>query len=126
MSKNTVLIDKGSPAVLQPETPQEASARALADAKLREKSSNNPIYLVTVEDPTSKLNFRYFIATKLNYEGNCLDVVGYEIKKTEIKTLNNVREVLDNVIKGKLVQISNIKFPWTRVINIENKTYNKG
>lgn len=126
MSKNTVLIDKGNPAVLQPEVPQEASARAQADARLRENSSNNPIYIVTVEDPTVKLKCRTFIAVKINQEANCLDVIGYEIKKTETKALNNVREVLDNVIKGKLVQLSNIKFPWTRVINIENKTFNKG
>jgi hypothetical protein len=101
---------------------QEADAKTLAEARLKDNSVNNALYIVTVEDPTVASKKRKFASPKAPLETSFyLNVTGIEIATKE--TYKSYKEVLDNVKKGEPVKMVNIKFPWTKVIHIDNRTY---
>jgi hypothetical protein len=103
---------------------QEANAKLLAELRLKQNSANNYLYMVKVEDPTIKSKCRYFVALKLREDNAfCLDLVGVEINSKDKDTFKSYNEVVNYVKNGESVHVVNIRFPWTRVINIENRTY---
>lgn len=104
---------------------QEANARALADLRLKENSANNPLWICKVEDPTVRGKIRCFAALKVNQDSpTFVDLVGIEIdskKQDAYKSFNDV----ENYVKEGTARVVSIRFPWTRVINIENRTYKR-
>jgi hypothetical protein len=100
---------------------QEATAKAQAEARMKDNSGYNALYIVTVEDPTVKAKSRKFASPKPPLEAAFyVDVTGIEIVTK--KAYKSYKEVLDDV-KGETVKMVNIKFPWTKVIHIDNRTY---
>lgn len=104
---------------------QEANARMLADLRLKENSANNPLWICKVEDPTVKAKCRYFAAIKLNQDSpTFVDIVGVEIDQKKQNAYQSFNDV-ENYVNEGTARVVSIKFPWTRVINIENRTYKR-
>lgn len=105
---------------------QEAKANFLADQRLKENSANDPLYILSVEDPTVRGKLRTIVATKLR-DGNpiYLDVIGFEIDKNASKKFESYNDIEDYVKTEETVKFINVRFPWTRVINIENRTFKR-
>lgn len=121
-----VLINKtkqSDPEIRDPDL-QEANARVLADLRIKENSANNPLYIVSIEDPSSEAKIRRFAALKLREESSLyLEVIGIELEMdTQQNALTNYNDVV-TCAKHGVIAITSIRFPWHRVISIQNKTY---
>ncbi len=103
---------------------QEANAKTLAELKLKENSANNFLWIVKVEDPSTKSKIKYYAVLKMTQDTTCLDVVGIEINQKQQNALESFSDV-ENYVKEGTTRVVSIKFPWTRVISIENRTYKR-
>jgi len=103
---------------------QEANANALADLKIKQNSANSPLYIVRVEDPSKETKTRTFAALKLREESALyLEVIGLELEMdAQQNAFKNYNDLITFAEHGEIAIIS-IRFPWHRVISIENKTY---
>ena len=103
---------------------QEANAYALADLKIKQHSANSPLYIVRVLDPSRESKTRTFAALKLREESSiCLEVIGLELEMdAQQDAFKNYNDLVTFAEHGEIAIIS-IRFPWHRVISIENKTY---
>lgn len=103
---------------------QEANAREQADQRIRENSANSLLYIVTVADPTLAAKKRKFFALKLRDQSAIyLEVIGIEIElDTQLDAVKSYSDVLA-LAQLEDTAVLSIRFPWSRVINIENKTY---
>lgn len=97
---------------------QEATAKALAEARMKEFQQIGSFYLIKVEDPTIAGKIRTFLSFKRLVESpNTLDITGIELNKTQTKALN-ITSIEEYVKEGKS-EIISIRFPWTKIINIQ-------
>lgn len=97
---------------------QEATAKALAEARMKEFQQIGSFYLIKVEDPTMAGKIRTFLSFKRLVESpNTLDITGIELNKTQTKALS-ITSIEEYVKEGKS-EILSIRFPWTKIINIQ-------
>lgn len=97
---------------------QEATAKALAEARMKEFQQIGSFYLIKVEDPTIAGKIRTFLSFKRLVESpNTLDITGIELNKTQTKALS-ITSIEEYVKEGKS-EIISIRFPWTKIINIQ-------
>ena len=105
---------------------QEANANTLADLRLKENLNLGPVYIVTVEDPTVRSKKRSFVSLKLREDSPVyLDLIGIEVDSKEKSKFSSYQEVENYIQEKGSVSVVNIRFPWTRVINMENRSYKK-
>jgi len=107
---------------------QIATAERDIFARIASNSANKVVYIVETEDPFLPKEPRIFLALKIIESAVTLDIVGYDISKNNTKeTQKNKQQLtyqqaLEQVEKG-IVEVINIKFPWTRVISVRNVNY---
>lgn len=105
---------------------QEAVASALATSKLSGKNSTNKIlYIVRVEDPTIKAKLRSYVVLKYTEFAFGIDLVGYETSPQTQTKLTSYSSALEHANKSGKVKIINKRIPWARILDVENKSYNK-
>jgi len=105
---------------------QEAVAGTQATRRLSNKDSTNKIlYIVRVEDPTSKAKFRSYVALKYTEGPYGVDVIGYETSLQTQTKLTNYSGALEHAKQHNKVKIVNKRIPWARILDVENKSYNK-
>jgi hypothetical protein len=115
----STLISKGGE---QTESIQEATAKTLAETRMKDSSQNALILLIKAEDPTATGKVRFYLTTKKHIEtSNTLEFVGYEITKTQLKALN-IASIEEYVKEGKS-EIVSLWLPWTKIISIQNIKY---
>ena len=85
-------------------------------------STNKLLYMLVVEDPTTKTNSRIFITSKVDRMAAFADVIGYEITSIQSSKLKTWDDAVELANKERLEVIS-IAFPWHRVISIRNVSY---
>jgi hypothetical protein len=104
------------------EKPQEATALAIANARMRE-APPGPVNILRVEDPSEKTGVATYFVLKLREDSAILcELVGFKAGKTQINAINSFEDVVNYVEKGS-VKVVNIRIPWTRIVSIENITY---
>jgi len=105
------------------EKPQEATALALANARMKEVVSG-PVYTLRVEDPSEKTGVATYLLLKQVREENSIlcDFFGFKAGKTQINAINSFEDVVNYVEKGS-VKVVNMRVPWTKIVSIENITY---
>lgn len=96
-----------------------AEKKELKDLPLPGNTSNKPVYLVIVLSDL-KEGRRAFVSSKLTRGGEILKLTGHEIKTSDIKKTNNVKDAQQLAIRG---QILDIEFPWQRILSIRNLSY---
>jgi len=108
---------------------QRASADAEAQARLLRNSTNNPIYLVKIEDPEIAPEIRSFIVLKQPLM-NAYSVTfqGFEISKNTRNKKNKVQDIRTREEAISYAKDNEVKFydlicPWQRVVSIENLSY---
>lgn len=107
---------------------QIATAERDIFARIASNSANKVVYIIEVEDPFLPKEPRIFLALKMTESSNYLDLIGYDISKSNIKeTQKNkqkltYQQALEKVEKGEVDAI-NIRFPWTRIISVRNVNY---
>ncbi|HUS88850.1 MAG TPA: hypothetical protein VMW91_05685 [Desulfosporosinus sp.] len=106
-------------------TIQRATASSDANQRLLQKEyGNKPLYILKVEDPTVEAKFRVFAVLKvIREDAATLDIVGFETSLTNAKKLTTQIAALEQVEKNTKIKIVNIRFPWTKVLELENKSY---
>ena len=105
---------------------QEAVAGALATNRLSNQDSSNKIlYIVRVEDPTIKAKCRTYVALKYTEFPYGVEIVGYETNLQTQTKLTNYSGALEHAKNSKKVKIINKRIPWARILDVENKSYNK-
>jgi hypothetical protein len=122
---NTVLISKGNSRSRgeRDEDLQEANAHQLAIDRMKYSANSGILYVVSVEDPSATKGVRTFAVLKLKESSMTIDVEGFEVSTlSKLAKINSYQEALNYVESEKSVSIKHIRFPWTKVISIENKT----
>ena len=100
-------------------------ANALEAAHARTKDGLQPsLNILRIEDPRNKRGYSTYALVKPIRTDNAIlcDFVGFKVGKTQINALNSFEDVV-NYVKKVPVKVVNIRVPWTKVINIENITY---
>jgi len=102
---------------------QEATAKALAESRLLGKdSTNKPLYIVRAQDITLKAKYRVYAVLKIREDAIGADIVGFELSLDNANKLTTISEALELVNK-KSLRIVNKKIPWTKVLDIENRSF---
>lgn len=107
----------------QTDAPQEANAIATAEQKMKQ-TINNLLYIVKVEENSKSNSFRFFATQKVDETSNMVGFKGFEIPSKDEAKLKTYSDILTYVEKKKIEMVE-IKFPITRIISIENRTYKK-
>lgn len=107
---------------------QVADALSKIHNKMGAKDTNKIVYKIRVEDPTSRPKSREFLAYNMLENPYYLEIRGVDLTQS-LQTHNNLeinsyRDIIDLKEKG-LVEIINIRFPWTRIVNIQNMSFKK-
>jgi len=106
-------------------SPQEALALREALLKTKEENVNKPLFVVRVEDPTLKeKEYIFYPIYKLDECSNYINVIGYKTSKKRLENLTNVSQVLD-FFESSGEKVQEKKIPWSRVLDIENKSYKR-
>jgi hypothetical protein len=105
--------------------PQEALALRDVVSKTKEDNINKPLFVVRVEDLTLKdKEYIFYPIYKLDECVNYINVIGYSTSKKQLENLTTYSQVLEYFeTKGEKVQEK--KIPWSRVLDIENKSYKR-
>lgn len=78
------------------------------------------LYIVITEDPSAKLKVRSFVAAqKIVVTPTFLEVFGYEVNNevtVQIKSTDRFEDAIELAKKGN--NIENVKFPWHRIVRI--------
>jgi hypothetical protein len=105
--------------------PQEAFAIKKANEKIKNSSKSEVLYILNVEDPTVKQKQSWFIIFKFTETPVYIDVVGFHTNnKNQIDALITISDA-EKLAQDNNLQIVNKRFPWARIIDIENKTYRR-
>ena len=102
---------------------QTANARSLADLRLKENLTNNPIYLISAEDPSGVKGSKYYITLKMLEQNLYIDFFGFEVGIKDKDKINNVTDVEEYLKSNESLKLESIKIPWNKIINVKNKTY---
>ena len=90
------------------------------EQKLTSPKDSKPIYIVVAVDPTVPSKRQYYLAQKmLDYVGY-VDITGWTISKTQIKTIENSPREFKPTAENKEV---NRKIVWSRIIRMDNIIY---
>ena len=107
------------------EGPQQATAlgEALTRIKNENQTSPKPLWIVKVEDNTTKLKQKTIVCLSYDWENQTfLSVVGFETSNENADKLNTYRQAIEYV-ESSGAKIFQKKIPWLRVIELEHKTY---
>lgn len=85
-------------------------------------SATKEVYLVVVEDPTSKTKSRMYLTSRINEKAFSISLTGYEItNKNVVQTQKdeprNFNEVMENAKNNASSGLELVTIPWQRVIN---------
>jgi len=106
---------------------QEANASIIVVSKIKNStiSTNNPVYLVRIEDPFPKPKERQFLALrKPDNLGSQVSFQGFEIhtKNANTDDIKTREDALKLAEKNKS-RLIDIQFSWSRVISVQNLSY---
>jgi len=116
LKKGSSDFDTGNPILATAES--EAIARINSD-----KSGTKIAFLVRVEDQKSPTKERVFAALKLIEFGNYVEIIGIELlanKNKKEQKIDRYSQVLEKAIEETVVDI---KFPWHKINEIQNVSY---
>lgn len=92
------------------------------------KTNNKTVLLVLVEDPSVKVKYRGFLGVpELEMAGSLLSIKGYEISWSDREKINSYQDALifANKFNNGPEDVVEIKYPWQRVISVNNIGYKR-
>lgn len=109
----------------QLQNPQFATAEKDAFARINSSNSVNKVtFIVKVKDSLDNTKERIFAALKVLEYANYVELIGIELlinKKT--KTTQKIDRLSQVLEKAEEETVVNIKFPWHKVNEIQNVSY---
>jgi hypothetical protein len=121
MSNRDLLVKRVGNAPVE-EEPQKTNNSPLGTPLTGTKA----LYIVVVEDPSSKPKFRVYGTAKPDKTPGYLEIsTGYDLTKLTKAQLEQLRTYEDVIELGKegKVELVNITFPWQRIISIKNVSF---
>ncbi len=88
-------------------------------------TGNKALYIVIVEDPSSKPKLRVYGTAKPEKTQSFLEFIGYDLTintTAQIEQLKTYEDVIELSNQGKTDLVS-LVYPWSRVISIKNVSY---
>lgn len=79
---------------------------------------NKALYIIMVEDPSSKPKFRAYGTAKPDKTQGYVEMTGYDITNAQIDQLRTYEDVIQLGLEA-----INIAFPWNRVISVRNVSF---
>lgn len=88
------------------------------------KSPNKVIYIVEIEDPSSKSKTQFYVCLKKSVrEGeHRIEITGTSVSSAKSKTITTTEA---ETLLGKTQTQVNLIVPWGRVVSIRNLTFSK-
>ena len=97
---------------------QEASAKSIAETRMKEAGQVQTFYIVKAEDLSVKEQFKCYLTTKTSETSFTLNINGLELNKTQLKDALN-KSSIGEYVKERASDIISIRLPWTKIINIQ-------
>lgn len=97
---------------------QEATAKTIAETRMKDIGQIQTFYIVKAEDPSIKEKFNCYLTIKMAETSFTLNFNGVEVNKTQLKNALN-KSSIGEYVKERVSDIISIRLPWTKIINIQ-------
>ena len=67
--------------------------KATNSTETARKTGNNPVYILTIEDPSIKGKVAYFLAVRFTPTQSFIDVYGFNVEKEQIEKITKTTDI---------------------------------